>query len=157
VCVCVFAVCVCVCVWEREREREKEREKESDLFNFTSDKLLNWKTGYIKSAGGGEGGTKSFTFRSIPEIKLDRRWLRPGSPRELGDCSLSDPWHFPSPPHLVPPQPRRRSSCSGPETIAWKIRSSDQRPCYFHEDAEQIKESWRFNLGIQEANPRSAV
>ena len=28
---------------------------------------------------------------------------------------------------------------------------------FFHEDAEQIKESWRFNQGIQEANPRSAV
>ena len=46
-------MCIC-CVCEKEREREREREKESDLLNFTSDKLLNWNTRYIKSAGGGE-------------------------------------------------------------------------------------------------------
>ena len=92
---------------------------------------------------GGRAGTKSYlACRSIPEVKLDRRWLRPGSRR--GDYVLSAPWHFPFSP-LLSLQLRRRSSCGAPETMSCIgpciIRSCDQRPCYFYEDASESKKT----------------
>ena len=159
-CVWVYIYIFAVCVWERERERREA------LFNITRAKLFNWKQDIKKSVElqineeevggwGGAAGTKSYlACRSIPEVKLDRRWLRPGSWR--GDCGLSAPWHFLFPPPLSP-QFRRRSSC-GAQTLScigpWIIRSCDQRPCYFLWRCERVEESRRFNLGIQKAKPK---